>query len=327
MIYGVIMGTNRLIILSLIALVQFSHLGAVSPDQTNLGILIDENKKNLAFLNIALSNLVPPQDNKSKTPSADGSTTSTKNLDHEYYKILRDINQLDFNGNMWYLQSNYSLSFRQLREAQSRMKDGYEFAIQKYLEDTRAILESSAPAIIRSDDSIAKSLLRLGFRDLRTGEDKFLMGQNSSPYQYRYKIVLYSEGITILRRGKRFGILALLASRTPDEDKADYKYWSLDDLKEAREEPKEPNYEKVKNTISNFIDNKRLERTITPPANPQSKPLDLFEQHDDNYGFITENRLDLLMESNTDIKETDSVDKEKLPPRPKFNSDGKANYE
>lgn len=326
------MGTNRIILISLIALVQLSHLGAVSPDQTNLGILIDENKKNLSFLNVALSNMAPPQENQdadANTPATatDSEPKSNKNLDNEYYKIIKGINQLDFNGNMWYLQSNYSMAFRQLRAAQAKMKDGYEFAIQKYLEDTRAILESAAPSIIRSDDSVAKALLRLGFRDLRTGEDKLLMGKNSSPYQYRYKILLYSEGITILRRGKRFGILAILASKTPDEDKAEYKYWSLDDLKEARAEEKEPNYEKVRGTISNFIDNKRMERTIVPPANPTGPALDLFEQHDDNYGIITDKRLDLLYESNFDIKETDSTDKEKLPPVPKFDSEGNAVYE
>lgn len=324
------MGTNRIILISLIVLVQLSHLGAVSPDQSNLGILIDENKKNLSFLNIALSNAAPPQEDQDKNAASQGNDPKNqpgKNLNNEYYKIIKGINQLDFNGNMWYLQSNYSMAFRQLREAQAKMKDGYEFAIQKYLEDTRAILESAAPSIIRSDDSVAKALLRLGFRDLRTGEDKLLMGKNSSPYQYRYKILLYSEGITILRRGKRFGILSILASKTPDEDKAEYKYWSLDDLKDAKAEEKEPNYEKVKATISNYIDNKRMERTIIPPANPSGQALDLFEQHDDNYGIITDRRIDLLYESNFDIKETDSLDKEKFPAKPKFDSQGNAIYE
>ncbi|WCL50860.1 adhesin OmpL37 family surface protein [Leptospira sp. GIMC2001] len=319
------MGTIRIILVFFLAILQLSHIGAVSPDQTNLGILIDENKKNINFLNVCMSNLAPAQESK-PSGEAEGQPAQ-KNIDHDYYRIIRDINQLDFNGNMWYLQSNYSLAFRQLREAQGRMKEGYELAIQKYLEDTRALLESTAPAIIRSDDNVAKALLRLGFRDLRTGEDRFLMGFNSSPYQYRYKILLYSEGITILRRGKRYAILAMLASKTPDEDKAEYQYWSLDDLKEAREEPKEPNYDKVKNNLSNYVDNKRLERKVVPPANPQATPLDLFEQHDDNYGMITENRLDLIMEANFEIKETDSIDREKVPPIPKFNTDGTPKYE
>jgi AraC-like DNA-binding protein len=321
------MGTIRIFTVMILAIVHLSHLGAVSPDRTNLGLLIEENKKNLAFLNTAMSNLAPPQQNQVEPPKEGDAGAEPVNLDFEHFKFIRDINQLDFNGNMWYLQSNYSLAFRELRQAQAKMKDGYEFAIQQYLEDTRALLESAAPYIIRSNDDIAKSLLRLGFRDLRTAEDRFTMGFNSSPYQYRYKILLYSEGITILRRGKRFAILAMLASKTPDEDKSEYKYWSLEDLEEARNEPKEPNYEKVRNNLSNFVENKRMERTVIPPANPTGKPLDLFEQHDDNYGIITENRIDLLENASAMIKPTDAVDREKVPPIPKFDEEGNPKYE
>jgi AraC-like DNA-binding protein len=315
------MGNLRILAILILIGSQLSHLGAVSPDQTNLGLLIDENKKNLSFLNVALSNMAPPQGSETQEGEP------TKNLDFPQYEIIKEINQLDFNGNMWYLQSNYSLAFRQLRNAQSKMKDGYEFATQKYLEDTRALLESSAPYIIRSEDAISKSLLRLGFRDLRNAEDKFLMAFNSSPYQYRYKILLYSEAITVLRRGKRFAILAMLASKTPDEDKEEYKYWSLEDLEDAKREPKEPNYERIRTMIANYIDNKRIERGVIPPANPTARPLDLFEQHDDNYGVITEGRLDLLNEASGEIKGTDAYDREKVPPIPSFDPQGNPIYE
>lgn len=322
------MGTIRILAVFALITLHLSHLVAVSPDRTNLGILIEENKKNLAFLNIALSNLAPSQkDLKEKADSQTPEQREGKRLDFEHYKIIKEINQLDFNGNLWYLQSNYSLAFRQLRSAQEKMKDGYEFATQQYIEDTRALLESAAPYIVRSDDAIAKSLLRLGFRDLRNSEDKFLMGFNSSPYQYRYKILLYSEAIKTLRRGKRFAILAMLASKTPDEDKLEYKYWSQEDLEEKREEIPEPRYGKVRDTISNFVENKRLERKIVPPANPTGRPLDLFEQHDDNYGIITEDRLDLLAEAGSEIKPTDAMDREKLPPIPKFDEEGNPKYE
>lgn len=324
------MGTIRAVVIIFLALVHLSHLGAVSPDQDNLAILIEENKKNLAFLNIALSNLAPPQplQNDAGDPSVgQQGTQPAKNLDTEHYRMIRDINQLDFNGNMWYLQSNYSMAFRQLRAAQGKLREGYEFACQKYLEDTRALLESTAPHIIRSDDAIAKSLLRLGFRDLRTAEDRFLMGFNSSPHQFRYKVLLYSEAISILRRGKRYAILAMLSSNTPDEDKSEYKYWSREELDEVRNEKKEPNYNKVRVTISNFVENKRIPREIVSPTNPTGKPLDLFEQHDDNYGIITLNRVDLLREAGLEVKATDGQDREKYPPVPKFDSEGKAIYD
>ncbi len=41
---------------------HISHISAVSPEQTNLGILIFENKENLNFINVAVSNLAPSQE-------------------------------------------------------------------------------------------------------------------------------------------------------------------------------------------------------------------------------------------------------------------------
>ncbi|GBF49804.1 hypothetical protein LPTSP4_13230 [Leptospira ryugenii] len=322
------MGKWKIILFAALASVHISHLSAVSPEQTNLGILIFENKENISFINVCLSNLAPPQEEApsaqpTATPSAD---TGKKNLDHDYFKLLKEANQSDFSGNMWYLQSNYTYAFRQLRRAQGELKNIFEVVIQKYIEDARSLLESAAPTIIRSNDSQSKALLRLGFRDLRSAEDLYTTGLNSSPHQYRYKLKLYQEGILTLRRAKRFAILAMIYSKTPDEDKPEYQYRSNEDLKEAREEEKQRNYEKVRNTLINFIENKRMERTVQPPGNPDAKPLDLLEQHDDNYGFITAKRLDLLLEANALIKETEGAKRESVPQVPVIDEQGKVSY-
>ncbi|TGN16769.1 adhesin OmpL37 family surface protein [Leptospira ilyithenensis] len=323
------MGKWKFILFVALASLHISHLSAVSPEQTNLGILIFENKENINFINICLSNLSPPQED-AVAPAA-GTTTAApdkKNLEsNDYFKMLKAANQTDFSGNMWYLQSNYSYAFRQLRGAQGELKTIYEVTLQRYIEDARALLESAAPAIIRSNDNSSKALLRLGFRDLRSAEDLYTTGLNSSPHQYRYKLTLYKEGILTLRRAKRFAILSMIYSKTPDEDKPEYQYRSLDDIKDARNEEKQRNYEKVRDTLINFMENKRMERAIAPPGNPDAKPLDLLEQHDDNYGFITSKRLDLLQEANLQIKETEGAKRESVPAVPKFDEQGKATYE
>lgn len=319
------MGKWKFILFFALVVGNISHISAVSPEQTNLGILIFENKENLNFINVALSNLAPSQEEAAQAPPA-GTEAPKKNLDFEYFKLLKAANQSDFSGNMWYLQSNYTYGFRQLRQAQGELKGIFEIVLQKYIEDAKALLESAAPAIIRSNDNNAKALLRLGFRDLRSSEDLYTTGLNSSPHQYRYKLTLYKEGILTLRRAKRFAILAMIYSKTPDEDKPEYQYRSNEDLKEARSEEKQRNYEKVRDTLINYIENKRMERTILPPGNPDAKPLDLLEQHDDNYGFITSKKVDLLLEANAQIKETEGAKRESVPPVPKFDENGKAIY-
>lgn len=320
------MGKWKLAFLSALLLGNLSHIRAVSPEQTNLGILIFENKENLNFINVALSNLAPSQDEAQTQGAEKPSEPAKKNLDFDYFRLLKAANQSDFSGNMWYLQSNYVYAFRQLRQAQGELKNIYEVAIQKYIEDARALLEAAAPAIIRSNDNNAKALLRLGFRDLRSSEDLYTTGLNSSPHQYRYKLTLYKEGIQTLRRAKRFAVLAMIYSKTPDEDKPEYQYRSNEDLKEARSEEKQRNYEKVRDTLINFIENKRMERTVVPPGNPDAKPLDLLEVHDDNYGFITSKKIDLLQEANFQIRETEGARRESIPPVPKFDENGKATY-
>ncbi|MCU0823954.1 MAG: AraC family transcriptional regulator [Leptospira sp.] len=320
------MGKWKFILLFALVVGHISHISAVSPEQTNLGILIFENKENLNFINVAVSNLAPSQEEGTGATPPAGAEPAKKNLDFEYFKLLKAANQSDFSGNMWYLQSNYTYAFRQLRQAQGELKNIFEIVLQKYIEDAKALLESAAPAIIRSNDNNAKALLRLGFRDLRSSEDLYTTGLNSSPHQYRYKLTLYKEGILTLRRAKRFAILAMIYSKTPDEDKPEYQYRSNEDLKEARSEEKQRNYEKVRDTLINYIENKRMERTVVPPGNPDAKPLDLLEQHDDNYGFITSKKVDLLIEANSQIKETEGARRESVPPVPKFDENGKVIY-
>lgn len=304
----------RLLFISLLlgASVAFSLL-SVSPDQTNLGILITENKDNLQFIGVVVSNLVPAVE------GAEPGSKEVPKIEDPYYKRLRLVNQLDFNGNMWFLQNNYSLAFRQLRLGQGEMKDLYQLATEKYIEDTRALLESVAPNILRNEDAIAKHLLKLGFRDLRNAEDNYSIAFNSSPYQYRYKLLLYNEGLKTLRRARRFAVLSLIANKTHDEDKPEYQFMSLEDIQKAKEKDivTLTAYEKIRNTLTNYIQMKRLEPKITPAGSRAGvKPLDLLEIHDDNYGVITNGRLDLLIVANRELKETDARDRESLPPVP-----------
>lgn len=306
------------------ALFITGQLLAVSPDQTNLGILILENKINFKFINVCVSNLAPAQPPEEVTKDATtGQETRTqkKNLENIYFQELMKANQMDFNGNMWYLQSNYKLSYRQLRGAQGNLKNIFQFTLEKYKDSARILLEATAPMIIRSNDAIAKHLLKLGFRDLKNAEDFFTTGLNSAPHQYRYKLLQYSEGLKTARRARRYALLAMIAAKTPDEDKLEYKFRSLDDMKKTVVEENIKDYDRIRNTLRNYIDNKFLEEKVTSPTDPKSPPINILEVHDDNYGFITNNRLSLLEESNLAIKKDDANQRDSVPVRPDARKD------
>ncbi|MGQ2799598.1 adhesin OmpL37 family surface protein [Leptospira santarosai] len=323
-------------ILIAIILVSGELLWAVSPDQINLGILIGENKTNLKFINICVSNLAPileeggasdkspPNNTKVESAAAIGAPTGTPGKEELYKKLagipsyvsLKKANQSDFNGNMLYFQSNYSLSFKNLRGAQGEMKDLYQATHEQYLQNSRILLEYASPWIVRSNDKIAQHLLRLGFRDLKSSEDHFTIAYNSAPYQFRYKLLLHGEGIKIARRARKFALLAMIASKTPTEDKPEYQFVNLDDIRAAVEKENISDYEKIRNTLINYIDNDLLQRKIVPPGEAKDKPIDILEIHDDNYGIITSGRISLMDLSNEEIRTDNMIQKETLPPIP-----------
>ncbi len=321
-------------ILIVIILVSGRLLWAVSPDQINLGILIGENKTNLKFINICVSNLAPILDaagasnknppNNTKAEAGSEVTLDVSGKEELYKKLgalpfytsLKKANQSDFNGNMFYFQSNYTLSFKNLRAAQGEMKDLYQSTHEQYLQNSRILLEYASPLIVRSNDKIAQHLLRLGFRDLKNSEDHFTIAYNSSPYQFRYKLLLHGEGIKIARRARKFALLAMIASKTPTEDKPEYQFVNLDDIRAAVEKENISDYEKIRNTLINYIDNDLLQRKIVPPGEAKDKPIDILEIHDDNYGIITSGRISLMDLSNEEIRTDNMIQKETLPPIP-----------
>ncbi|MCE9500615.1 MAG: AraC family transcriptional regulator, partial [Leptospira sp.] len=75
-------------------------------------------------------------------------------------------------------------------------------------------------------------------------------------------------------------------------------------------------YDRIRNTLRNFIDNKLIEQKVKSPIDPKAEPIDILEVHDDNYGFITNGRISLLEESNTQIKKDDANKLDSVPERP-----------
>lgn len=335
------MGSKRTLFIALTALLCFgigSRNFAVSPDQTNLAILIDENKINLKFINICVSNLAPPLEEGTAPKPQAGTPTAAENAqsgqkptgtapagEEELYKKLNAIdtyrsfkkaNQADFNGNMWYFQSNYSQSYKNLKFAQGEMKDIFQVVHENYIRTARVLLEAASPMIIRSNDKIAQHLLKLGFRDLKSSEDHFTSAYNSSPYQFRVKLVLFGEGIKIARRARRFALLAMIASKTPNDDKQEFQFVNLDEVRNAAEKENISDYDRIRNTLIDYIDNELLSQKIVAPGETKDRPIDLLEVHDDNYSFITNARVSFLEKSNEEIRSDDINKKESLPPVP-----------
>ena len=288
----------------------------------NLNILINENKIHFEFINVVLSNLIKPQAEPEKLtdyantkikPEAAAKRIIDKD-DSFYYGKFLEANQKDFEGNLLYFRGDYGEAHKPLKEAQGKIKELYEDALERHTEHTRVVVAYAAQRIIKSNDYSSKHLMKLAFRDLKIAEDYYQLGWNQAPYQF--KISLYEDGFRASRRARRLTLLALMNFKTANEDKNTYKKQSLSELHNSVNEGKVNDYEYIKVTLRNFIENKIIEgkisTTVTFPrpkgatdyefkAN-NSGTLDLMEMLDDCYAIITYNRISILDETNNVIR-------------------------
>lgn len=310
--------------LLLILLIAFNPLFSVAPDMDNLNVLMNENKIHFEFINVVISNLIKPQtepeklsdyENRKIKPEVAGKRIVDKD-DSFYFGKFLEANQKDFEGTLLYFRGDYGEAHKPLREAQGKLKELYEDSLERHTEHTRVLVSYAAQRIIKTNDASSKHLMKLAFRELKIAEDYYTLGWNQSPYQFRNKISLYEDGFRASRRARRFSILALMNFKTPDEDKNTYKKQSLSELQNSINEGKVNDYEYIKTTLRNFIENKIIEGKISSAVTfPRPKGatdyefkantsgvLDLMEMHDDNYGIITYNRISILDETNNIIR-------------------------
>lgn len=261
--------------LVVILLLAGGRLFSLSPTQTLVERILNENRYFLEFINTSVSNF------------------GTQNN----IKQLKDANQKHFNANLWYLQSEYSKAYKEIRGSQEILRDLYlDLLENRYIEDTQTLLNISAPVIIQSKDKKAELFLRLGYRDLASSHQYRKVGYNYNKFLYSNKIRYFIDGIKRARRAKRYAFLALIESKTPLEEKEDYKKQTLDEaLNPEHRFERQTDYERIRNTLTNRINRQLIENTHN-----------FFLHHADNYGFVGQGK-DPILENSVDELTTDQV--------------------
>ena len=201
-------GRVRTVILSLL-LTLGGPLFAVSPDYSNMGQVLAQNRMYLLFMDTCVVNL--------RGPSAQEDPKGMRAQFEGYYKAAIEH---DFYANLWYLQGNYGKTYSELRLSQNALQDLYRRILENYIDVTVILLEASAPIIVLTRDQSAKKLLELGFRDLESTRQIYLRGANTNPKMFLNQIMTYQDGILRARRGRRFAILALLEAKVPAPEKS-----------------------------------------------------------------------------------------------------------
>lgn len=305
-------------------LVLSFNLFSVPLTEENLKVLMNENKEHLEFVNVVISNMIKPQAEPDKLinyqflkikPDVASKRVLDKNDSYYFTKFL-ESNMKDNEGAMMYLKADYENAYRPMKEARERLKELYEDSLERHNEHTRVLLTWVANRVVKSDDYSSKYLLKLAFKQLAVAEEFYTLGWNQAPYQTRNKVTLYREGIQASRFARRYALIAIMNYKTTNDDKAIYRKQSLSELKNSINEGQVNDYEYLKTSLRNFIENKYIDAKIStnvPFERPRTamgyefkentaQKLDLMEMLDDAYHLISYNRISVLDETNNVIK-------------------------
>lgn len=285
------------------------HLFSAEVNETNLGNLIKENRKNMELIDVVLSNLTPPANKKEGTPD------SPKLDKYDYsadYTKLHKANQLDYEGVSLYYKRNYKSAFGPLRKSQKFLVSLFTSTIDKHIKDTVNLVDYVHVKVIKIDDPSAKQFTQLATRQLKFSQDLKSRADNLPPHKFGDKLNLCKQALEASRQSRKLAILALLEYKTWEEDKKEYKKVTMDQaIKKEIVNPKE-DYESIKHKLTVYIENKKLDRLVASPLIEGAEKVDLMEVHDDNFNIITYNRSSLIEKSNVTIR-FEAVDVEKPP--------------
>lgn len=287
---------------------------AGSPDLTNMGILLGYNRDTIKFIDNCISNLPQPREGgKAEVFTREMRELYLKALDHDYY------------AQIWYLQGNYSRSYRDVRKSQEALVEIHRRMLVHYIDDSWVLLEITAPLVVRTRDRGARHLLRLGYRDLESSRLFFNRGFNIRRELYSNKLQHYQDGIKRIRRARRYALLALIEARLPHSEKPQFQVVTLDDVKNKKEERlfKSSDYERVLNMLVNLMGRhmvprevtKQLPRDISMIGESREVHLDLLEVHQDNYNRLVADRTSAWNELISKIKVSQFNMKRVLPKR------------
>lgn len=205
-------------------------------DQTTSERILQENRMFISFLNLASSNFRDVnnedfaaiyekyhEDLNQKRLESGEEEDNTYLEDTDYQSddpkkaLFKNLYELHFNADVAYLQSDYNRTYHRVYSSQDLIARFYQGILYHvYLEDSKDILDSLAPMIIRSKNSRARHYLTLGYRDRTVSWNHYTIGEASNPKLFSYKIYQFREGINMARRAKKYAFLALFEAQQPE---------------------------------------------------------------------------------------------------------------
>jgi hypothetical protein len=173
-----------------------------SIDHTSSETLLKENKSSVNFLG-----------------------TSVTNFGDQKTDQFKEIYELHFNGHVSYLQSDYKKTFTKVYQSQEKQIELFSYLLNDfYFKDSKDILDTLAPLVIRSKNAKARLYLTLGYRERAVGKNDFVSASASNPKLRFYKLTKFMNAVKRARRAKRYAFLSLFESQTDEVKREIYNF-------------------------------------------------------------------------------------------------------
>ena len=145
-------------------------------------------------------------------------------------KVFREIIQRDLMSQILYLKFMFYESFVEIRKSQRKLIDIYREILRSDIDMSKKMLDAFAPAVISSEDPLAREYLRLGYRETINTSIEMGMGDNYRPTLYSMRLYKYVKAVKRIKEAKKYGFYALIRARMTKEEKAKFKTITYDDI-------------------------------------------------------------------------------------------------
>jgi hypothetical protein len=144
--------------------------------------------------------------------------------------LFKEACRRDIISQILFMKYLFRESFAEIRKAQEILIKLYQLTLRKDIDAARDILNGTAPKIILAEDAKGAAYLKLGYREHKTAEIFLTMADNCRDTLYSLRLYQYVKAIKNAKHGKRYALLALVESQTPQAEKKEEAHIGFSEL-------------------------------------------------------------------------------------------------
>ncbi|MBP7738419.1 MAG: hypothetical protein KA369_20765 [Spirochaetes bacterium] len=165
----------------------------------------------------------------------------------EEKKHFKEAIQRDIIAQNLYMKFMFGESFDEILKSQKILIDLYRKTLRKDIAMARQLLNGFAPAVVRTNDYLARHYLRLGYRDATDAGIDLLMADNFDERLYSMRLYRYSKAIKKVKHGKRYALFSLLQTKYYEDKK---KGIGVEGVRDRKKEFGRHTYDELKKLIT-----------------------------------------------------------------------------